>query len=82
MTTRPVIARKNDKATKIYRSLSATAKDGFDPSTVSKVLRGDRDIHNGHTFHTFKGNVVNLIDAMGNREVITAQAATKGGFKV
>lgn len=82
MTTRPVIAKRDGKATKIYRSLAATTKDGYDPSTVSKVLRGERDTHNGHTFQQFRGRTTQLMDAMGNREIMTVQAAGKAGIRI
>lgn len=82
MTTRPVIAKKGGKATRIYRSLAATQRDGFDPSTVSKVLRGDRDTHNDCTFTNYRGNASRLMDVMGSREMITVQVAAKAGVRV
>ena len=80
--TRPVFSRKDGKSHKIYRSISATEKDGFDPSTVSKVLRGDREVHNGCTFHAYRGNVTKLMDCMGKRETITVSVAASNGIRI
>ena len=77
-----VISKKNGKATKIYRSIAATQIDGFDPSTVSKVLKGAREQHNEHTFHAYKGNTEKLMDVMGKKEVVTVAVASSKGIKV
>ena len=38
------------KVIKVYDSLSSVTKDGFDFSLVSKVCKGVRKTHKGHTF--------------------------------
>lgn len=41
---------ENNEIVKEYESLSSTKEDGFDPSLISKVCRGQRKMHKGYSW--------------------------------